>query len=94
MELKEGMAFWLKGVFPGSKRIGRYGIIIGKREAITDAKGRKHEVWPALMPFNEGWIGHYYVDSRAPYFFGFENKNVMTGEVSMSVRLEEVQELK
>lgn len=93
MKLQEGMKFKLRGLYPGVKAPVEYPVFVDARTTIQDVHGNSFAVWPVLHPLGGPNIGTYYVDDRAPYFFGFEARNLLTGEVGMEVRLRHYQRL-
>lgn len=91
MDLREGLRFKMKGLFPGTKEVVDYVVYVGARTTIKNTQGTDLEVWPVLHPTGGSMIGTYYVDSREPYLFGYEMRDVMTDEVSMRVTLSHYQ---
>lgn len=91
MELKEGLKFKLKGLYPGLKEAVEYPVYVGARTKIKDTHGNDLEVWPVLHPTGGANIATYFVDSREPYMFGFELRDIMTDQVGMSVTLSHYQ---
>ncbi len=90
-ELEEWQGLWLKGVYPGTKQTTDYPILIGAKMEFADTSGKGHEVYPMMMPISGMTLGYYYVSNEAPYFFGFEAKDMQTQEVSMRVVLKQFQ---
>ena len=91
MALKEGLKFKMKALYPGVKEAQDYVVYVGARTRIQDTRGNELEVWPVLHPTGGPNVGTYYVDSREPYMFGFEMRNIVTGEVGMRITLSHYQ---
>ncbi|MDA8017153.1 MAG: hypothetical protein MPN21_06860 [Thermoanaerobaculia bacterium] len=91
MELKEGLKFKMKGLYPGVKEALEYLVYVGTRTTIQDTQGNDLEVWPVLHPLGGSNIGTYYVDSREPYMFGFEMRDIVTDQVGMRITLSHYQ---
>lgn len=91
MDLEEGLKFKMKGLYPGVKEAVEYVVYVGARTTIKDTRGNELEVWPVMHPTGGSNIGTYYVDSREPYLFGFEMRDIMTDQVSMRVTLSHYQ---
>ena len=93
MDLKEGLKFKMKGLFPGSKAVKKYTLYVGARTTFKDAHGEDRDVWPVMHPMGGTTLGTYFVDTRPPYLIGFEMMDIKSQEIGMRVTLAEFQSL-